>query len=308
MINKNTLLKNIYSNTPLEKYSKYFYYGFGEEWKNLTIGSLNSNVWRNNASIRAMNRCLKLYNDGFMNFIFINKNKPDVNLIFIKQNKTSKLAIVLAGGGFESVANSIEALPVAMKLYDKGFAVAVLTYSIKENAKGNSSYEDLLCAIDYLSHNRNNLNIDMNNFLLGGLSAGAYLAAKYGTSNYGYMKQNMPKPGAIFLAYPVITMGRYAHKKSKLILLGEKPNNTLIKEYSIETNVSKEYPPVYIWQCKYDSIVSINNSKLLVAQLKAKHIPYIYRVFNSDAHGWGAADNTPARRWVNQMVNFYEKQ
>ena len=49
-------------------------------------------------------------------------------------------------------------------------------------------------------------NLDMENYSLWGSSAGGHLVASFGTDSMGYKKYNLPKPGAIILSYPVISM------------------------------------------------------------------------------------------------------
>ena len=50
----------------------------------------------------------------------------------------------------------------------------------------------------------------------------------------------------MILVYPVISMGEFTHKGSKMNLLGENPSDELIKRYSNELQVTKETPPAFL--------------------------------------------------------------
>ena len=43
--------------------------------------------------------------------------------------------------------------------------------------------------------------------------------------------------------------------------------------YSIEKQVTEHYPPAYIWQCEADNTVPIQNSAMMVEELKKREFP-----------------------------------
>ena len=48
--------------------------------------------------------------------------------------------------------------------------------------------------------------VDMTDYSVWGASAGGHLAGSFGTTVMGYARYQLPKPGAIVLSYPVITL------------------------------------------------------------------------------------------------------
>ena len=72
----------------------------------------------------------------------------------------------------------------------------------------------------------------------------------------------------MILAYPVITMGKHAHKGSRLRILGKGnvADQQLRDLYSIEKQVTEHYPPAYIWQCEADNTVPIQNSAMMAEE------------------------------------------
>lgn len=83
-------------------------------------------------------------------------------------------------------------------------------------------------------------------------------------------------------------------------------NKQMIRQYSAEQQVTAAYPPTFIWQCQRDNAVPIENTQMLVKSLEKNHIPHLYETFDSDAHGWGAGDATPAADWVKRAVSFWQ--
>ena len=62
-------------------------------------------------------------------------------------------------------------------------------------------------------------------------SAGAHLAGSFGIQNIGYGKYHLPKPGVMFLGYPVITMGEMAHAGSRENFLGKENGDDYAKNW-----------------------------------------------------------------------------
>lgn len=307
MVTKNTKFSNLFNKSPLSKYSKYFYYGFNKKfWADKTLGYSINNEWNTKNIIKVLNKVERMYKEKKLLILFPNKNKPGTCIMLLKQHSKAKLAIVAAGGYYRCVATAVESLPIACKLYEKGFTVAVINYSIGKDAKFEGAYEDLLFDIKYLNENQNQLNIDFNNFIIGGCSAGGHLVARYGTDNFGYFKYKLPKPGLMFLAYPLITMGKFTNEECRNYIIGKNPSEKLINEYSIENHVSKMFPNTFVWQTSNDCVVSIQNTKMLVKELKKNNIPHMCKTYESDVHGWGDGTGTLAKNWINEMLNFYK--
>lgn len=308
MVTRETLLRDLYKGTELEKYAKYFYYGFeGSEWSDNPLGHFCDGLWGNQETVESLNYFEDLYNKGKAEFIFTNKDNPDVNIALMKQDKPSKVAILCAGGGYGSVATAVEVSKIGQHLHELGWTVAMLAYSIKEKAVGDKSLDDLILAVNYLKNNEKKFNIDMSNYIVGGCSAGGHLSSRLGTNNCGYKARNFEKPGLIFLAYPVIDFGENMHGQSRRMVLGENPSKEDIDKVSTHKHVDSSYPPVFMWQCDQDSAIGVIHTKLMEEALKKANVPYKYEVYHSTAHGWGYAKGQPAEGWVDRMLDFYKE-
>ena len=112
----------------------------------------------------------------------------------------------------------------------------------------------------------------------------------------------------MLLSYPVITMTEKTHKGSRNCLLGKKADAGLVGAYSVEKQVTADYPPSYVWQFDQDNMVPIDNTKLLVEKLKECKVKHQYETFPGTAHGVGLGIGTPAEGWLERAIEFWEKE
>ena len=247
----------------------------------------------------------KMLVDG-MNFLLEHQyfykvnDHENVGMACFLQKKISKFVIVIPGGGYSMVAHVQEGYPVAKALYEKGYHVFVLNYSVGTNAI--QSFDDLNDCISIILSKQKEWMIDIKDYMIVGFSAGAHLAAGYCTKILNY---TLPKPAALVLGYPVITMHEYTHIGSRDNLLGN--HIELYDMYSIEKNIDSSYPKVYVWQCDKDNSVSIENSRLLVEQLKNYNIEHYYRTYPSTVHGYSLGTNTIVEGWLEEAIELLEE-
>ena len=234
--------------------------------------------------------------------------KQRVLFHFPVEGKTP-FVVICAGGGYESVCSFVEAFPVAEAFNKKGYHAFVVNYRTGEKAHFPNPMEDLANAVSYILAHADEFQVETEGYAVTGFSAGGHLAASFGTESLGYKKYDLPKPGTMLLAYPVITMGKHAHKGSRLRILGKGnvADQQLRDLYSIEKQVTEHYPPAYIWQCEADNTVPIQNSAMMVEELKKRGIPCQYHVYPGNAHGWGLATGKAAEGWLDEAVAFWEE-
>ena len=218
----------------------------------------------------------------------------------IKDGQIHPFAVIIPGGGYNIVANFIEGIPIAKRLNSKGISSFIVYYRTKEEARYPAPMDDLARAIRQIFDNATKYNIDTSNYSIWGSSAGGHLTSSFGTDNMGYKKYGLPKPKALILSYPVITMDKdKTHQGSHDLLLGE--NAT--KEQ--EKNVFSDFPLTYIWCGDKDVTVHPDNSKMLAEALKKSKVPVKIEIFPDVAHGVGPATGTSAEGWINNAVDFW---
>lgn len=169
--------------------------------------------------------------------------------------------------------------------------------------------EDLAQAIRYIRDHADEFNVSAEEYAIMGFSAGGHLTASFGTESLGYAHYNLPAPAALILSYPVITMGEHTHNGSRELLLGKNANNTMAQnKYSVESQVTENYPASYLWQFDADNTVPIENTRVMVEALDSKKVKYKYRTFPGTIHGAGLGADTPAEGWLDEALDFFTEQ
>ena len=212
--------------------------------------------------------------------------------------KDRPLILVLPGGGYRYTSER-EADSIATQFLSLGYNTAILYYSVAP-AVYPTALRELAFSVKFLKDHAEEYHIDPGRIILCGFSAGAHLAASFGTGyyrpeviDYFKVKENDLKPAGMILAYPVITSGKFAHRDSFNALLGDKKDDSELLSYvSVENRVSEKTVPAFIWHTFEDGSVPLENSLLLVNALRKAGVPFEYHVFPTGGHGLSLA--TPA--------------
>lgn len=248
---------------------------------------------------------------------YIPDNYNDIDI-----NRKRKTIIICPGGGYQGCSDR-EAEPVALHFLGKNFNAFYLKYSIAPE-KYPCSLCELFASIDYIRHNSEQFNVDVNKIAVLGFSAGAHLA-DCGANFYinkefadflGTTVENL-KINASVLCYGVITSGKYAHFGSFENLTGN--DNSLKEKLSLEHTVGQQTPPTYLWHTANDDCVPVENSLLYATALSRYKIPYTLKIFTNGVHGLSLADirttnannhyliNNDVQIWAYDCVNWLDK-
>ena len=220
--------------------------------------------------------------------------------------KSYPAVIVCPGGGYGHVS-AREAEPIAIEYYAAGYNTYILTYTVGEGAKDFTPLKQLAATIAQVRANAEIWLTRPDQIAVCGFSAGGHLAASFGTENMGYLHYGLPKPGALILTYPVVTMGEKAHEGSRNFLLGENPSKEAIAFASIEQQITEKYPPTFLWWGDSDTCVNPDNSRMLKAALEEKHIPCECIEYAGVEHGVGIGKGLPCEGWFEKAVAFWEE-
>lgn len=234
------------------------------------------------------------------------KNRYAIRPYLLKDGKKHPVAVICPGGSYRRVCSFVEGHPFARTLNAMGYHAVVVFYRTKELARFPNPQDDLARALRELQENAERWNLDMTGYSLWGSSAGGHLAASFGTESMGYSQYHLPKPGAMILAYPVVTMGARTHRESRRHLLGDDPSPEKIRETSVELQVTDAYPPTFLWWGSQDSSVDPENSRMLCQALEEHHIPCRCREYPDTGHGVGLGQGLPCEGWIADAVAFWE--
>lgn len=227
----------------------------------------------------------------------------------LRDGETHPFAVVCPGGAYSMVCSFIEGTPIARKLNDQGISVFIVYYRVRGKARYPHPQEDLARAVREIMDRAEEYQVDPENYSVWGSSAGGHLAATFGTTDMGYLHYDLPKPRAIVLSYPVITMDpELTHKDTHDNLLGKKATPEAEVLTSVEGQVAVDYPPTYLWCGDADATVDPDNSRLMAAALKAAGVPHRFEIFPGVDHGVGLGTGTAAEGWIDRAVDFWRGQ
>jgi acetyl esterase/lipase len=201
--------------------------------------------------------------------------------------------VICPGGGYEMLSFR-EAEAVAIKMNSLGYHACVVWYSLKPMTFP-AALLDLAEAVYYIRSHADEWNIKKDGIVAAGFSAGGHLAASLGVYwNASLLRKYLPysaeqiKPDALLLGYPVITAGEFAHTDSIKNVLGNTETYTKA-DVSLETLVTKDVPPVFMWHTDEDTCVPLENSLLFVTACRRAGIPLEFHVFRRGCHGLSLA-------------------
>ncbi|MFV0556873.1 MAG: alpha/beta hydrolase [Lactovum sp.] len=222
-----------------------------------------------------------------MSFGFI----PNIMIYCHSDTKARPFVIVVPGGGY-CVVSPTESEIVALDFYERGYDVAVLTYTtnlLMRVPLKMQAMNDLARAIFYLKENYS------QEIILCGFSAGGHLCGSLAVHHALFKDKEekySAKVSAVILAYPVITAGEFAHQGSFQALVGADKDE--IDFYSLEKQVSAETVPTFIWHTLTDELVPVENSLKFIEQLRKYKVPFAAHIFSKGAHGLSLANE----RWA----------
>lgn len=221
-----------------------------------------------------------------------------------------KYALVVDGNAVISTSELCEGLSTAWELQQKGYAVFVLRYRSGEQAGDNAPLEDLTRAVAYITDHAQELGVRPEDYALISYSSGGQIAGLFATEKYGCAQYGLPKPGAVFMAYPVLDLSLVAPVYH--IVMDPMEFGWRYYWSNVADDVTDDYPPVYLWYGLDDRVLKTLGMKKqapVMAQALAEHrVPYIYHVYQHAPHAHGISLGTDAEGWLDEAVGFWEEQ
>ena len=230
-------------------------------------------------------------------------------------------ALICPGGGYENISFHNEGLKTAWRLQKAGYRTYILNYRFSPNRYPQPQM-DLALAIKYLRANAGQLQIEPDNLMILGYSAGGHLCAsetalraEIDTELQKELETVRPDLAPVYkeisnradkvcLCYPVISFLNEAHEDSFRNLTGGK--EALREKLSIEKQVDADYPKTFVWTCEDDSLVPPSNAVRMGKALEEKNIVHMLRLYPQGEHGCSLGTGTSAEGWTEEMLRFFE--
>lgn len=210
----------------------------------------------------------------------------------IDTNRLHPAILNLPGGGYEHVSFR-EGEPVCMRYASEGIQAFNLEYSVAPQAEYPQALCEVLLAMVHIRSHAEEYHIDPDNIAIGGFSAGGHLALTAAAFwNNPEIQSHVGNPGSLVrpnklvLSYPVVSSGPYAHRGSFEHLLNDRAKDSaILQHFSMETQITEDFPPVFLWHTDTDMTVPVENSLLLAMALKEKQIPMEMHIYPEGPHG-----------------------
>lgn len=219
----------------------------------------------------------------------------DAYLLDDQQTTKKRPAVIICPGGAYMFTSPREGEPIAMRFLNRGAQAFVLWYSVAP-AVFPMALLELSKAVQTVREHAEEWNIDPDRIAIMGFSAGGHLAASLSTMwNRNFLAStldttdDMIKPNGSILCYPVITSGDKGHKGSFENLL-----HGMAEEYweltSLETQVTPDTPPTFIWHTWTDEAVPVENTLYYVDALRKNGVSCECHIFREGHHGLALAN------------------
>lgn len=226
------------------------------------------------------------------------RDKPTIHIYkSTLSSANGSSVIIFPGGGYGHLAKNHEGMEIAKWFNSIGIHAFVVHYRL-----GSSGYRHPIMLMDaqrsmwWVRQNANKYGIDTSKIGIIGFSAGGHLASSLGTHFQSYVENCLTKtetqyqlrPAFMILGYPVISMdNEITHKGSKKNLLGENPEDYLVKLMSNELQINTLTPPTFIFHSSDDKVVVVENSIRFYQGLVKYNVPAEIHIFATGNHGYG---------------------
>lgn len=240
--------------------------------------------------------------------------KPQLIAFYPEKGKANGTSVIICpGGGYAILAITHEGYDIAKEFNKYGITAFVLKYRLPSDEimldKAIGPLQDAQQAMKTVRENASRWNLDTAKIGIMGFSAGGHLASTlethYQKSLIDNPKNTNLRPDFAILGYPVVTMGKFAHKGSKENLLGKTPSEKQVDYFSNELQVISYTPPTFIFQANDDKTVPSENSLDLSKALKQAGVKTELHLYQAGGHGFGLKNPTKDS-WFATMINWME--
>lgn len=205
--------------------------------------------------------------------------------------------IVLPGGGYAAHAPH-EAEPVARWLGEIGVQASVFRYPL--NVRHPAPLDALRAEI---GHRRA---AGAQRIGLIGFSAGGHLAGLAALAPGAAPDQTVQ---FAVLGYAITSMETETYRPARLILLGQDASPQLRRSTSLDSLVTPESPPFFVWHTAEDPYVPPEHTYRFASALAASGVPHAVHVFAHGPHGLGLAqDAGEAAIWTRLASAWIQEQ
>ncbi len=218
--------------------------------------------------------------------------------------KTHPAILVIPGGGYGFVSER-EGEPVALAFLAKGYAAFTLKYTVSDKpyhemlARGKMDERmvfpgplvEAVMAMAYIRKNAEEFRVDPEHVAAAGFSAGGHLTGMLATLSFHSSVRavlgdvaKLGRPDAVILSYAVLTTEKgFTHEGTSDTISGA--NEKTRAFLSLETRVTEESAPAFIWHTAEDDCVPVESAFRMAMAYRNAGVPFELHVFEKGWHG-----------------------
>lgn len=245
--------------------------------------------------------------------------KPGMYAFFPSEDDNCGAAVIIfPGGGYSHITLNLGGFQLAKWFNTLGMSAFVVEYRLPNSPDVQVSYlapmQDGQRALQLVRSNAKKWKIDTSKIGVMGTSAGGHLASWIGTAqdNVTTLQDKIGMesihPNFMILVSPVIDLGKYAHKGSRDMLLGNNPPEELIKKFSTQNNVTEQTPPCFIADAFNDKTVPPENSLLFYQALLEHKVSTSFHVFPQGGHAININNNPGSTELWKELCSEWLKE
>jgi acetyl esterase/lipase len=252
----------------------------------------------------------------------VNPTEPTIDLYMPPADKATGAAIlILPGGGYSNLSMTNEGSAEAKFFLSHNVAAFVLRYRHGPRYHYPTTLLDAQRAMRVIRGGAAEYHLDPAKLGIMGFSAGGHLAAMTTTLYDNKLLPEAPytpdaidalsaKPAFAILMYPVIDLTNDAvtHKGSRTNLTQD--NAALYEALSPQKHVTKDTPPVFLFQGQNDRTVPVMNSLLFYEACVKAGVPAEMHILENGPHGFGMGltqNDEALKAWPEQALSWMRR-
>jgi acetyl esterase/lipase len=239
--------------------------------------------------------------------------------LYVPDRPNGTAVIICPGGSYHHLGLGAEGKRSAEWFSSRGVVACLLHYRVSQQGwHYPAPMQDVQRAIQLVREMAEGLGVDERRVGLIGYSAGGHLVTWAGAfagrsdelAKLGLDPGRSIRPDFVIAVYPVVSMqDDIGHAWSRKSLLGKAaPPQELKDLFSLEMQIPKDMPPVYIVACRDDPVVDFENSERLYGALQAQGVPCEFAQYDWGGHGFGMKDGKFMRafHWNEALARWLE--
>jgi acetyl esterase/lipase len=220
--------------------------------------------------------------------------------------------VILPGGAYGMLARRREGAEPARWLNGLGVTAFQLEYRFGPAYHHPVEMGDAARAIRWVRAHASRYRLDTARVGVLGFSAGGHLAATLSVHPDAGdpraadpVERRSDRPDFQILIYPVISMeAPYAHRASRINLLGRDPDPKALDYLSAEKHVTAEAPPAFLVHAESDPVVPFAHSQAYADALRKAGVPVEFVAFAQGTHAFGLAQERTGEPGQAQLATW----